>query len=98
MQIHDRFSDYMLKKLEDGLLSLPNYMRDGVRRYFLQGIPPGGFFLAVLENDLIGALGHADRINQNSLPVYGEFLYNYVPASSWGSPEKVQDWMDSFKD
>jgi hypothetical protein len=52
----------------------------------------GHFVTAVLENNLVSAVGHADSHNSKALPEIVRFLYNNVPAGCWGSPEKVQEW------
>lgn len=84
------------QRIEDHLHLIPEHMRDAVRRYYFDGIAPGSFLTAVLSNDLMGALGKADDENITALPQYGAFLYNYVPADSFGSPERVKQWLASF--
>lgn len=84
------------QRVEDGIHLIPQHMRGAVRRYFLEGIPPGSFLTAVLTNNLMDALGYADDDNRHALPSYGEFLYNHVPAASFGSPDRVKAWIDSF--
>jgi hypothetical protein len=74
---------------------LPYHMRDGMQLYIEEGIVPGSFLRAVLSNDLMGALGKADDINQAILPVYGRFLYNDAPCGCYGSPETVAAWCNS---
>ena len=74
---------------------IPDYMIGGLTRYLLNGIPPGSFLTAVLSNDLMEALGHADYENQTALPAYGTFLYNYAPRNCKGSPEAVREWLMS---
>jgi len=74
---------------------IPEYMRGALDRYIDQGIPGGDFLNAVLENDLMKALGRADDANVNALPDYGMFLYNQAPSTSYGSPERVKDWIAS---
>lgn len=71
---------------------LPEHMQEGMRLWIERGIEPGSFLMAVLENDLMGALGKADEINAASLLAYGRFLYNEVPTSCFGSPEKCAAW------
>lgn len=56
-------------------------------------IPPGSFMRSVLENDLLGALGRADVWNRRKLFEYCEWLWNYAPPESFGSPEKVDRWL-----
>ena len=71
---------------------IPDYMMDGIKRYVEHGINPGSFMTAVLENDLHEAASRADDENINNLPAYVAYLYNEVPTSCWGSPEKVAAW------
>ena len=68
-------------------------MQDGMRRYIERGIEGGSFLMAVLENDLMGALGKADRINLSRLHDYGTFLYNNAPSVCFGSREKVSAYI-----
>jgi hypothetical protein len=56
-------------------------------------IPTGGFLQACLENNLTEAVGRADFININLLPDIVRYMYNELPADSWGSPERVQAWL-----
>lgn len=73
---------------------VPPYMIDGLTGYFVDRIPPGSFLQAVLENDLMRALGRADSTNIRCLEAYGRFLYNHAPAGSYGSHEKVNAWLE----
>lgn len=75
---------------------LPEHMWGGMKRYLENGIMPGSFLTAVLLNDLKGALGQADHINRNRLHDIVTFLYNYAPGTCWGSPDKVNAWVESF--
>lgn len=77
---------------------LPEHCRGGMRRYIENGIPPGSFLTAVLENNLVEAFGRADQINQERLRDYCLWLYNEAPAMpirSWGSREIVRQWIDA---
>jgi hypothetical protein len=71
---------------------IPQYMRGGVARYLLQGIPPGSFLQAVFSNDLMSAAGKADDTNIQCLAEYAKFLYNCAPTISYGSKEIVKAW------
>lgn len=73
---------------------IPDHMQDGLRRYIEHGIPPGHFLTAVLQNDLRGACERADFTNRSILFKYIQFLYNYAPPSSWGSPERFKIWVN----
>ena len=61
---------------------IPDRMMEGLKRWIDHGIKPGSFMLAVLTNDLRGAIERADDEN----------LYNEAPGGCWGSVEKVADW------
>lgn len=74
---------------------VPEYMRGGIIRYVMSGIPPGGFLTAVFANDLMEAVGKADNVNQRNLVNYARFLYNYVPSNCKGSYETVDAWVKS---
>lgn len=71
---------------------LPEHCRGGMRRYVEDGLMPGDFLTAVLENNLVEAFARADDINIHRLFDYANFLYNELPISAWGSPEKVERW------
>ncbi len=76
---------------------LPNpYMKDGLQRYFEQGIAPGGFLSAVLQNDLRGACEAADYQNQRLLFEHVKWLSNEAPNGSWGSHGNCVRWIANF--
>jgi len=87
----------MMDDLDRYLEDLPEHMRGGVRRYLHDGIAPGSFLKAVMENDLVGAFGAADVVNRRIMWNYANMLYNAFPARSsgcWGSAQAVEDWQD----
>jgi hypothetical protein len=71
---------------------IPEHCREGLMLYIMEGIEPGGFLCAVLENDLIGAFSKADSINSARMEDYAKFLHNYAPRECHGSPLKVRAW------
>jgi hypothetical protein len=73
---------------------LPEHMREVMQLWVERGIDPGDFLMAVLRNDLMGALGKADSTNIDRLKDYGMFLYNEVPSGCFGSLENVSAWME----
>ncbi len=78
-----------------GLLeNIPGHMVPGVVNWVLEGKVPGGFLQAVINNDLMGALGKADDTNKHKLWNYGMFFHNFAPSGCYGSPDKVQAWID----
>ena len=72
-----------------------SYMADGFKLYFERGILPGSFGTALLENDLMGACGKADQNNKLAIFQWCEWLYNYAPSSSFGSRERVTEYIKS---
>ena len=74
---------------------LPEQYREGMRRYIEEGIMPGSFLRAVLEDRLHDAVMRCDNISQLKRIVM--WVYTEVPSICWGSPERVRDWMRSRK-
>lgn len=66
---------------------------DPIRRFIENKIPPGSFLEAVLRNNLKEAMGRADSRNRRRVFEYVEYLYNYAPATCWGSDEKYEAWL-----
>jgi hypothetical protein len=74
---------------------VPEHLRDAMVLYIEKGYQPGHFLTAVLENDLMEAMGRADNMSRDGLYGICQFLYNYAPAPCHGSPELVKRWMES---
>jgi len=72
---------------------IPDHMTGAIGRYIEHGILPGSFLTAVLENNLIEAVGRADSVNVHELPAYVGYLYNEAPADCYGSKELVSAWV-----
>lgn len=75
---------------------VPEHTIDGLIRYVVNGIEPGGFLLSFLENDLMGALGKADQTNVLAFWEIGNFVHNCIPMDCHGSPEKVEKWRSGW--
>lgn len=73
-------------------------MLGAIRGYVEHGYIVGGFLTAVLENDLSRAVTRADAQNLRNLPAYVMYLNSHVPASCWGSKEKVAAWIKKHAD
>jgi hypothetical protein len=73
--------------------SVPAHILPGIDRYVEQHIEPGGFLMAVFENDLKGAFGRADETNRARLFDIVAYVYNCTPLACQGSPEKVDAWL-----
>tara|TARA_R110000824_G_scaffold154956_2_gene327179 strand:+ start:876 stop:1142 length:267 start_codon:yes stop_codon:yes gene_type:complete len=75
-------------------IPLPPHMREAAKRYIESGIEPGSFMLAVLANDLTGALTQADSDNREAIFQWAKFL-QVIPTDAWGSYIKVKAYMES---
>ena len=73
---------------------IPQHTREALDRYVNHKIPTGGFLLAVLSNDLFGAIGQADRENRAALADICEYIYNELPSNCWGSKDIVWKWVE----
>lgn len=71
---------------------VPEHMRDGILRYIKEGIRPGSFLTAVIQNDLREAIWQADHINLAALPTIVTWFYHYAPAVCWGSNAQMEAW------
>ncbi len=67
---------------------------DGLCRFAVDGIRPGGFLSAVLENDLFESMKRADAENFAALRELMIFVHQELPAPCWGSRKKVAKWID----
>ena len=68
-------------------------MIEALEGYVQNRLPVGCFLQAILENNLVEALGRADEQNLLNIPAYGAWLYNEAPGNCWGSPEIVKEWL-----
>ena len=75
----------------------PESVRDTLKLYITYGFDTGDFLYYVLSNNLTRAFYNADKINKPIIEDILIWLYNHAPSSSWGSPEKVAEWIDSRK-
>lgn len=82
-------------KMNESNTFVPDHLRDGIFRYIEQGIPPGSFLQAVICNDLLASVALADLENTYFLTKIVAWFYNYAPAQCWGSPQKVNAWVDA---
>lgn len=89
--------------LDPGLLelntSLATYGRipagiwNGIRRYVDHHSEVGDFLTAVLSNNLTEAFARADVHSTAAMHAIMTYLYNEVPSTCWGSPERVAAWL-----
>jgi Ferredoxin-like domain in Api92-like protein len=74
---------------------IPPHMRFGLWRFFNEGVIPGNFLTAVIENDLRETFARADDKNRLIVDDYLKFLWNWGPATAFGSRERVRAWAKS---
>ena len=84
--------------IQGHIFIIPAHLIDMLKKYIYEGRDPGGFLLAVLENNLKEACMFADEFNILLLPAYANFLYNEAPANCWGSKEEVAAWIKNIKE
>ncbi len=72
---------------------LPSHMQGAVKRYIEKGIPPGDFLTAVIENNLLRAVSHADDTNVKALKTWVQFFYNEAPGNCWKTKEAMNAWV-----
>ena len=76
---------------------IPERMMGGITRYVEQGIPPGDFLTAIIENNLSEAVGRADDENIRNIPAYVAYFYNKTPSPCWGSRQAMKSWLEQFR-
>jgi len=75
---------------------IPSSTLKSIQWYVEKHIPVGGFLRAVFENNLFEAFGHADEQNRRAMFEIVKYIYNTVPTGCYGSPEKVQRWLNVY--
>jgi len=73
---------------------IPERTLASLERYVQDRVPPGGFLLAVLTNDLLGAVSRADKENLAALPEIVSYVYHEIPGNCWGSKDAVWQWCE----
>jgi len=76
---------------------IPENMLPGLLRWIEDGVMPGDFLRAVLENDFMEAVARADHINAVNLKAYMGYLHWEAPPGCYGSPAAVVAWRDRKK-
>lgn len=73
--------------------NIPLHLREALERYRDWHLPPGNFLRAVLENNLAETVGLADPRSFAHLREILEWLWHKMPATAWGSFERVEEWL-----
>lgn len=73
---------------------VPEHTQGALERYFTHALEPGSFLMAVLVNDLFGAVGRADMWNAAALAEIVKWLWNEAPRGSFGDEQLVKAWLN----
>ena len=76
-------------------MEIPDRIKEGLDRYVQQKCPTGDVLKAVLENNLMEAVGRADPESMSALREICSYLRFDIPSTCHGSPEKVKAWLAS---
>lgn len=74
---------------------IPQHLHEGLLRYFLHGIRPGGYLCAVLSNNLRETIDRAatafGATHQDAVNII-RFCEMNAPGTAWGSPAAIDHW------
>lgn len=73
--------------------NIPESTINTIENYVRHGLEPGSFITAVLENNLVEAIGRADSYNLVVIRDIVRYVYNEIPSESWGSRDAVVNWL-----
>ncbi len=76
---------------------VPDRMLSHMLAYAERGEPVGNFLSAIIDNDLLEAVGRADDENIANLPAFVGWFYNECPSDAFGSREKRLAWIEKFQ-
>lgn len=88
----------MIKLEPDPYYPIRDDWYGALERYLNQGIMPGSFMTAVLENNLMEAFGRANHMNEANMKNIVGYVYNHIPSNAWGSVERVRDYVKSLRE
>lgn len=71
---------------------IPDHLHHSLRAYLEHGRIPGTFLIAVLANDLAGAIYSANPEALSALRSIITFLSETAPDEAWGTPERLAKW------
>jgi len=73
--------------------AFPAHLRPGMAAYFKEGVLPGSFLVAVLENNLYQAFACADEVSKAGLEDVVRWCYMNLPSVAWGNEDRVMQWV-----
>jgi hypothetical protein len=72
---------------------IPERTLHSLKQYVDHGQRVGGMLEAVLCNDLFGTFSRADSEHLHCMPELVKYVYNKMPARSWGDKDAVKKWV-----
>lgn len=75
-------------------IEMPEITADAIKAYIVDHRKPHEFLRSVLSNNLLRAVTNADDEETAALPAIVIYIYNEVPSGAWGTPEKVEAWIN----
>ena len=92
----EKLSLFRKEEMKMGSLVIPDHTKEALDDYFLRGYEPGSFLTSILTNKLYGAVHSADIQNRHAIWEIVKWLTTdpIVPANSFGTIEKVADWLN----
>lgn len=66
-------------------------------QYVTEGSIPGDFVMAILQNDLYGAIGNAPLLEVDGIIALTQYLLICFPIQCYGNPDKVGKWLNETK-
>ena len=79
--------------MTDEYANMPENIKSTLDMYVEHGYEPGGFIMAVLSNDLMGAFAKADSECIANMHTIIKYVYNRTPNGCHGSTQNVYDWI-----
>lgn len=103
MEIRQMTEDDLRQMQEEHISLNPDLkIRDDIKEsldaWANNGFMPGDFLKAVLENDLMKAMGLADSYNRATMFQICSYIYNKLPGPCHGSREIMNDWAERFEE
>lgn len=72
---------------------LPPITEVPINNYIVHRLDPGSFYRAILENDVITAVGRGEHMLVMMIHIILRHLIHKVPRYIWGSPDAVKQWI-----
>ena len=74
---------------------IPENIVNAMIAYRDSAFPTGDFVQAVIENDLVGAIKHADYMSSMAMEHIVDFIVATFPRACWGSPKAYANWIET---